>query len=50
VSQLRRQWTAYWHRNGDGRIVGSMTVMDVAMKMAMDGLSATQWQWTGEGD
>ncbi len=25
-------------------------VMDVATAMAMDGLLAMQWQWTGDGD
>jgi hypothetical protein len=41
---------AYWHRDGNGWIVGGMTVMDIAMVMAMDGLLAMQWQWTGDGD
>ncbi len=41
---------AYRHRNGNGWIVGGMTVMDVATAMAMDCLLAIQWQWTGDGD
>jgi hypothetical protein len=27
-----------------------MTMMDIVMAMAMDGLSAMQWQWPGDSD
>jgi hypothetical protein len=41
TSQQRRRWTACHQRKGDGQV----TVIDVMMAMAMNGVLATWWQW-----
>ncbi len=43
VMATRRQWSNVTAMDG-------MKVMDIATAMAMDGLFATLWQWTGNGD